>query len=212
MNKIILKAIVLSIAIAASLTSCDSDPTLQSYIVDSADKEGFISTSIPKTILGIDESKLSEDSQKAYNSINKVSMLMYPKTDSNDASFETEKEQLASILKNDKYTALMTHNQDGMTAKFMYQGDKDSIDEIIIFGTMDEAGMGVARVLGDDMNLSDIMKMLKELEKMDIDPAGLKGMMGGLGLNMDKDGEVDKEALKEILESNGIDTSDMQMD
>ncbi|OUS12585.1 membrane or secreted protein [Nonlabens dokdonensis] len=212
MNKIILKAIVLSIAIAASLTSCDSDPTLQSYIVDSADKEGFISTSIPKTILGIDESKLSEDSQKAYNSINKVSMLMYPKTDSNDASFETEKEQLASILKNDKYTALMTHNQDGMTAKFMYQGDKDSIDEIIIFGTMDKAGMGVARVLGDDMNLSDIMKMLKELEKMDIDPAGLKGMMGGLGLNMDKDGEVDKEALKEILESNGIDTSDMQMD
>lgn len=212
MNKIILKAIVLSIAIAASLTSCDSDPTLQSYIVDSADKEGFISTSIPKTILGIDESKLSEDSQKAYNSINKVSMLMYPKTDSNDASFETEKEQLASILKNDKYTALMTHNQDGMTAKFMYQGDKDSIDEIIIFGTMDKAGMGVARVLGDDMNLSNIMKMLKELEKMDIDPAGLKGMMGGLGLNMDKDGEVDKEALKEVLESNGIDTSDMQMD
>lgn len=212
MNKIILKAIVLSIAIAASLTSCDSDPTLQSYIVDSADKEGFISTSIPKTILGIDESKLSEDSQKAYNSINKVSMLMYPKTDSNDASFETEKEQLASILKNDKYTALMTHNQDGMTAKFMYQGDKDSIDEIIIFSTMDKAGMGVARVLGDDMNLSDIMKMLKELEKMDIDPAGLKGMMGGLGLNMDKDGEVDKEALKEILESNGIDTSGMQLD
>lgn len=212
MNKIILKAILVSIAIATSLTSCDTDPTLQSYIVDSADKEGFISTSIPKTILGIDESKLSDDSQKAYNSINKVSMLMYPKTDKNEASFETEKAQLSKILKSEKYTALMTHNQDGMTAKVMYQGDKDSIDEIIVFGTMDKAGMGVARILGDDMNISSIMKMLKELEKMDIDPAGLKGMMGDLGVNMGNDGKVDQEALKNILESKGIDTSDMEMD
>ncbi|AGC77818.1 uncharacterized protein DUF4252 [Nonlabens dokdonensis] len=208
MNKIILKAIVVSIAIAASLTSCDTDPTLQSYIVDSDNKEGFTKATIPVSILGIDESKLSEESQIAYNSIDKVSMLMYPKTADNDASFETEKQQLSDILKNDKYTALMTHNQDGMTAKFLYQGDKDSIDEIIVFGTMDKSGMGVARILGDDMNISSIMKMMNELKNSDIDTNGIKDMLKGLsmdlGMDNDKDGKIDQQTTDAIHEAIGL--------
>ncbi|QJP35596.1 DUF4252 domain-containing protein [Nonlabens sp. Ci31] len=209
MNKIILKIVLLTLAATAALTSCDSDPTLQSYIVDSGEKEGFISTSIPKTILGIDDSKLSEDAQKAYNSVSKVNILVYPKTDKNVVTFEKESAQLNNILKGEKYKTLMTHNQDGMKAKFLYQGDKDSIDEIIVFGTSDDMGMGVARILGKDMNLSGMMKMMKELEKIDIDPAGMKGILETMGIDTKDNVDIDEAAMKEMLESKGIDTSNM---
>jgi hypothetical protein len=209
MNKIILKIVLLTLAATAALTSCASDPTLQSYIVDSGDKEGFISTSIPKTILGIDDSKLSEDAQKAFNSVNKVNLLVYPKTDENAATFEKESAQLNNILKGKKYKTLMTHNQDGIKAKFLYQGDKDSIDEIIVFGTSDDMGMGVARILGNDMNLSGMMKMMKELEKVDMDPAGITGILGNMGIDTNSKGDLDEGAVKAMLESKGIDTSNM---
>ncbi|MFB0905295.1 MAG: DUF4252 domain-containing protein [Nonlabens sp.] len=211
MNKIIFKIVLFTMAAVVALASCDTDPTLQSYIVDSVDKEGFISTSIPKTILGIDDSQLSEEAKKAYRSINKVSLLMYPKTDGNTAAFEKETMQLSDILDNEDYNLLMTHNGQGMKAKFLYQGDKDAIDEIIVFGMAAGTGMGVARILGKDMNLSGMMKMMKELENLDINPTGIKSMLGGIGIDVGDAGEINKEAVKSILESNGIDTSEMEL-
>lgn len=211
MNKIIFKIVLFTMAAIVVLTSCNTDPTLQSYIVDSTDKEGFISTSIPKSILGIDNSQFSEDAQKAYKSINKVNVLVYPKTNLNVELFEKESKLLSDILDNKAYTLLMTHNQDGMKAKFLYQGKKDSIDEIIIYGMASGTGMGVARILGNDMNLSGMMKMIKELENMDINPAGIKGMLGGMGIDTDNAGEINEEAIKSVLESNGIDTTQMDL-
>jgi hypothetical protein len=211
MNKIIFKIVLFTMAAVVTLASCDTDPTLQSYIVDSGDKEGFISTSMPKTILGIDDSQFSEEAKKAYRSIHKVNLLMYPKTDDNTAAFEKETTQLSDILDNEDYHLLMTHNGQGMKAKFLYQGDKDAIDEIIVFGMAEGTGMGVARVLGKDMNLSGMMKMMKELENLDINPTGIKSMLGGIGINTDDVGEINEEAVKSILESNGIDTSEMEL-
>ncbi|WP_213522955.1 DUF4252 domain-containing protein [Nonlabens sp.] len=209
MNKIILKIVLLTLAATVALTSCDSDPTLQSYIVDSGAKEGFISTSIPKSIFGIDDSKFSKEAQKAYKSVSKVSVLVYPKTAENAAVFKKESTQLNNILKGNQYKTLMVHNEDGIRAKFLYQGDKDAIDEVIVFGTSDDMGMGVARILGNDMNLSGIMKMMKELEKVDIDPAGITSILGTMGIDTNSTGDLKEEAMKAMLESKGIDTSFM---
>jgi hypothetical protein len=106
----------------------------------------------------------------------------------------------------------MSHNQDGMKAKFLYEGDKDSIDEIIVFGMADKAGMmGVARILGDDMNISSIMKMMKEFDQNDADPTKVFDMLKGMGIDLEKgDGEVDQDAVRAIMESRGIDTSEME--
>ena len=106
----------------------------------------------------------------------------------------------------------MSHNQDGMKAKFLYEGDKDSIDEIIVFGMADKAGMmGVARILGDDMNISSIMKMMKEFDQNDADPTKVFDMLKGMGIDLEKgDGKVDQDAVRAIMESKGIDTSEME--
>jgi hypothetical protein len=57
-----------------------------------------------------------------------------------------------------------------------YTGDEEAVDEIIVFGFDENRGMGMARILGDNMNPNDILAFLKSLDKGDIDLDGLKGI------------------------------------
>jgi hypothetical protein len=187
MNKLIFRVIALSLVSLGFLTSCDNEDSLQQYYVDHSESEGFISTSIPKTIAGIDADKLSEESAKAYNSIDKISILALPLTDKNKTTYTTETEKLDKIFKNEKYELLMSHNSDGMKMKMMFDGSQGAIDEIIVYGNSPEMGLGVARILGDDMNMGSILNMMKELESQNINPTGIQSMMKGMGMPMGKE-------------------------
>ncbi|MGB3591067.1 MAG: DUF4252 domain-containing protein [Nonlabens sp.] len=184
MNKLILKIVGLGILAVSLLTSCEDDSTLQTYLVDSQEKTGFISTTVPKSVLGIDDSSFTPDSREAFRSIEKVNLLMLPATADKEAMINEEKEKLEAILSRGNYKTLMSHNSDGIKARFLYEGDTDSIDEFIIYGSAKQ-GMGLARVMGNDMNLGKIMKMMRELEKSDISTSGLQGVFKNLGVNTD---------------------------
>ncbi len=184
MNKIVLKIIAVSLVALAILTSCDSNQSLQQFYVDSSEKEGYITTSIPKTIVGIDDSKLSADAQKAYQSIEKINVLALPYDAGNVSQLETETAQLESILGNEKYELLMSHNSEGVKVKVLFDGSQDAIDEIIVYGSSPKMGLGVARILGDDMNMGAIMAMMQEMNSSDIDVNGVMGMMKNMGLDV----------------------------
>ncbi|BAO56086.1 DUF4252 domain-containing protein, partial [Nonlabens marinus] len=182
MNKLILKVIALSLTAMALLTSCEQQESLQQYYVDHEEADGFIMTSIPKTIVPIDKSKLSNESVEAYESINKINVLAMPLTADNKEMFAQETERLNKIFKNEKYELLMSHNSDGFKVKMMFDGTQDAIDEIIVYGNSPEMGLGVARVLGTDMNMARILNMMKELEGTNTSPAGIEMMMRGMGM------------------------------
>jgi hypothetical protein len=196
MNHIVIRIAFISVAIMATLTSCNDDPTVQSYYVDSQEKDGFITTTIPKSILGIDQNNLSSESRKAYESVNKINLLMLPATDNQKDNVKQETEVFNDILKKSNYKTLMTHSSDGVKARFVYEGDTDSIDELIVFGSSEDMGMGIARITGDNMNIGDLMKMMKELEKEDINPANLKGILQGMGMDVDQ--EMNKRKAKSV--------------
>lgn len=212
MNNFLVRLIPLGIALILLLSSCKSDPTLQEYFVDSQEKEGFVTTTIPKGILGLDVSNMSANAQQAYNSIDKVNVLYYPIDKQNTAVFEKESATLSAILKSDDFKTLMTHKSDRMNMKFLYDGSDDSIDEMIVYGSSPEMGLGVARVLGDDMNLGAIMKMMEEMKDVNMDESMAMDILKDIGLEVDEDGEVDEQAVKKMLESNGVDTSDIDFD
>ena len=58
----------------------------------------------------------------------------------------------------------------GMKMNIYYTGISDAIDEVIAFGYSKEAGVGVARILGENMNPSKIMEMMQNIE---MDPSQL---------------------------------------
>jgi hypothetical protein len=186
MNKLIVKITTLAIAAVALLTSCNDDPTLQTYIVDSQEKSGFYTGTFPKSILGIEEDQLSAESIEAYRSVDKVNILYLPKNDDKAAMIEEETRKLNNILNDDDYKLLMSFNSDNMKIKLLYEGDTENIDELIAFGSM-EQGMGVARVLGNDMNVGKLMKMMNELKDgNNLNPAGMKNVLKDLGIDPDE--------------------------
>lgn len=202
MNTITFRAALLIAAMALALTSCNSEPSLQQYYVDSQEKDNFVTTTIPKSILGLDVSNMSESSQEAYNSINKVNVLYYPMNDSDMVTFEKENAMLKKIISSDDYKTLMKHKQDGMNMQVVYEGDPKDIDEIIVYGMADEMGLGVARILGDDMNLGGIMKMMEELKDVDIDSSGMIDILKDLGMDSDlSEEELEKMIEKKVEES-----------
>ncbi len=63
-------------------------------------------------------------------------------------------------------------------AELYFLGEDDAIDELIVFGSDDEKGFGIARVTGDKMNPEALIKLLKSFEDGDLDVAGLPNLGG----------------------------------
>ncbi|MDP5078475.1 MAG: DUF4252 domain-containing protein [Nonlabens sp.] len=177
MTRLIFRIVLTSLTLAALLVSCSSKPSLQSYFLESQDKPGFYTQSIPKGILGIDENDLTGDAKTAYNSIEKVNVLFYPNNDKNKANFSKESAKVNAILQNEDYKMLVSHSDDNTKMRMVYDGTQDAIDEIIMYGTSDDMGMGVARIMGDDMQLGSILKLMNEMDKSSVDGTMLQNIM-----------------------------------
>jgi len=55
----------------------------------------------------------------------------------------------------------------GMSVSIYYNGDANNINEVIVFGYSKKVGVGVARVIGNNMNPTKITQMAEYLK---IDP------------------------------------------
>lgn len=170
----LIKHIVVMVILVTTLFSCDQNPSLQTYFVDHQEKSNFLSVDVPLSMLKIDENKLTDDQKEAYKSVQKLNMLAYKKDSVNSSDFNAEYAKVKTILDDKKYTELMRggNSTDG---KFMvkYLGEDDDIDEFILFGSSNDMGFAVVRVLGNDMDPNKLMKLSTVLQQGDFDDAQL---------------------------------------
>ncbi|KGL63505.1 DUF4252 domain-containing protein [Polaribacter sp. Hel1_85] len=155
------------------ITSCKNEKSLQGYLVESQEKTGFITVDIPTSFLQLKSDDVSDEVKATLKSIRKVNVVALP-VKGNEKAYEIEKATLKELFKDNKdYKSLMTMKAKGMHVNLYYTGDTDSIDEVIAFGYGKEAGVGVARLLGDDMNPAKIIEMMNSV-KIDGDNVGLE--------------------------------------
>lgn len=153
-------------------SSCKNEKSLQNYLVESQDKSGFIAIDIPTSFLQVKSDDVSEEVKETLKSIRKVNVVALP-IKGNEITYEVEKTKLKDIFKDNKdYKSLMTMKAKGMNVSLYYTGDTDSIDEVIAFGYGKEVGVGVARLLGDNMNPEKIIEMMNNI-KIDADNINL---------------------------------------
>lgn len=158
------------------LTSCKNEKSLQGYLVESQEKTGFITVDVPTSFLQLKNENVSEQVKATLKSIRKVNVVALP-TKGNEEAYEVEKNKIKSILNdNDTYKSLMSMKAKGMNVKVYYTGDTDAIDEVIAFGYSKKTGVGVARLLGDNMNPAKIMEMMNNI-KVDGKNIGLNKLM-----------------------------------
>lgn len=161
--KKITTVLVLFVA-AVMFTSCNNKQTLQEYLVESQEKKGFMTFDIPVNFFQPTSDQVSEEVMATIKSIRKINVVALPFKNNEDV-YETEKTALKEIFKNaDKYKSLMSMKAQGYNVKLYYTGNPDAIDEVIAFGYAKDKGVGVARILGDDMNPSLIIKMMDQIK------------------------------------------------
>lgn len=197
MKKLNLLGILLFIGI---LTSCQNDKSLQKYFVENQEDSDFLALDIPTSMFAnMDE--LDSEQKETLNSVKKINLLAF-KAASNREKFEEEKAQLNTIFKDEKYQLLMKYGGSNRKAALYFTGKEDAIDELIVYGYDDEKGLGVARVLGEDMDPEKIMKFMKSLDKSDISVQGLKDI--GDIINDAKDGKKDSIEVKVDVATDSI--------
>ena len=158
--------------ITAVLISCNNEQSLQKYYVENQEDTDFLALDVPTSMFTNSES-LETEARETLKSIKKINVLALKKEE-NPAKFEEEKIKLDEIFKNEKYQLLMKYGGGTRKAELYFTGDDDAIDELIVYGYDDEQGLGVARVLGENMNPQKIMELMKSLDGNNIDVERLK--------------------------------------
>lgn len=153
------------------IVACDNDPSLQKYYVDNQESKDFIAVDVPASMFA-NAGSLDEEQKRTLETIKKVNVLAIPKKETNQDKIETEKENIFNILKDEKYQLLMKFGGGTSRVEVYFTGEEEAVDEIILYGYDDEKGMGIARVLGDNMNPGDILSLIKSMEKGDVNIEG----------------------------------------
>ena len=151
------------------LTSCNSKPSLQEYLVDKQEDNAFVKLDLATSLLYAEEDKLSAEQKEVLKTVKKVNVVAFPKKD-NDAEYTIERNKLQEILSQEKYQTLTEMKHKGWSLSVKYMGDEDAIDEMIVFGSDKEKGFAVFRLIGKDMKPGDMIRML---ESMDSDNVNL---------------------------------------
>lgn len=163
-----LTTVLTLVVMALLVTSCKND-SLQGYLVESQEKQGFITVDLPVSFLELKDQDVSDQVKATVKSIKKINVVALPYKN-NEATYETEKDKLTKILAGEEYKSLMKMNAKGMKVSLYYTGSSDAIDEVIAFGYSKDSGVGVARLLGDNMNPAMIIEMMQNIK---IDPSNV---------------------------------------
>ena len=167
--------IIAFMAFAIVIASCASAPSLQKYYIDSQDNKNIISLDVPASIISLKEN-VSPEVEEALSSLKKFNILAFKKNGTNEAEFKVEEQKVKAILKNTKFKELMRVKDKGRNIILKYEGDDNSMDEVIVFASDNTQGFALVRVLGDNMEPGKIMKLANNISK--VDSEGFKQLEG----------------------------------
>ncbi len=173
---------VYTLILTVVLTSCNSEKSLQKYYVEKQSSDNFIAIDLPASLINLNDN-VSEESQKTIKTLKKLNILAFKLNENNEADYVRESKEIKEVLSNKKFNDLMRGKHENISFAIKYLGDEDKIDEVVIFASESSKGFIVARILGDGMNLTDMMKLMKDVEKFDTDNpafAQIGDLLGGL--------------------------------
>ncbi|MDG3581538.1 MULTISPECIES: DUF4252 domain-containing protein [Galbibacter] len=174
------QVILLIITVFVAVSCSNNKPSLQEYFVNNNDNPNFISLDIPSSILDVSKSSLSQQQKEAYESVKKLNVLAFKINGENKAEYEVEKNTVKEILKNEKYEDLMVINSGKHKGVVKYLGDDDAIDEVIVFGSDDENGFALIRILGNKMKPENMMTLVEAAQNGAVDASGIGKQLKGL--------------------------------
>ena len=128
-------------------------------------------------MIDISAAEFTESQKETYNSLEKINFLGYRVKESNAEAYNKELENIEKIFKNGKYDELMEFKTDGIKFRINAEATNDAVDEILVLASTEDKGFGVVRVLGDNMKPENMVKLIDDLQKADVNENQLKGII-----------------------------------
>ncbi len=163
------------IFLVIGVSACNNETSLQEYYVNNQSNKEFVALDLPASMLANMES-LDEDQRRTLETIKKVNFLAIPHKPENVSRIEEEKNKVNNILNDEKYQLLMRFGMGETRMELYFTGEDEAVDEVVLYGFDENKGMGIARVLGENMNPGDILNLIRSMEKGDIDLSGVSGV------------------------------------
>lgn len=159
------------------LTACKDENSIQTFFVKHQEKPNYSVVDISKTLVDFSDANLSKDEQEAYNSLDKLHVLMYKTTDSTQNAYNKELKKIQNVFKNPDYSELMTSSLDGIKLKISTIGEENTVDEVLVLASSNTMGFSAIRILGDNMSPEKIAALIFKMKDANMDNNKLKGIM-----------------------------------
>lgn len=166
--KNLISIFVYTLTLTVFLTSCSNEKSLQKYYVEKQNNDNFIAIDLPASLINLNDN-VSEESRETIKTLKKLNILAFKLNDNNAEAFTRESKEIKEVMSNRKFNDLMRGKHENISFAIKYLGDEDKIDEIVLFASESSKGFIVARILGEDMQPGKIMKLMKDVEKLDVD-------------------------------------------
>ena len=170
--------------IVFTIFSCKKEDSIQTFYVEHQERPDYSVVDISSTLLDINETNLTTTEKEAYQSLDKLHVLMYKATDSTQQEYKKELKAIKRVFSSEKYPELAVFNDSGIQFKIHSTAaleNKDAtVDELLVLGSADTMGFMVIRVLGDDLTIEKLATLITLLQKNGAENKALQGIMNFL--------------------------------
>ncbi|PKA83950.1 uncharacterized protein DUF4252 [Ulvibacter sp. MAR_2010_11] len=161
---------------ALALFGCNSEESLQRYLVDKQEDNNFVKVDLATSLLQSENAQFTKEERDILNTVKKINVVAYPVKQGNMVEYEAEKAKLNTIIAQEQYKTLIKYGSNNKGATLKYLGEEDAIDELIVFASDDERGFAIFRLLGDNMRPDSMLKLMNSINSGDIDASKLKSI------------------------------------
>lgn len=162
------------VVLSLLLFSCSNEPSLQKYFVENSESSDFIAIDLGSSIINTEKMTLSKEDETALKSFEKMNIIAFKKDSLNEEKYEVESKKVKDLLKAEKYQELMKMGSGSASGAIYFVGEEEHIDEFVLFANGKENGFAVVRILGNDMNPSQILNLVGLMQKANLDLEQLK--------------------------------------
>lgn len=173
----LLRKVTLICLITISFTSCKKEASIQTYFVEHQELPNFTFIDVSPKMIALSTVEFTEEQKDTYNSLEKINFLGYRIKDEDLTAYNNELTNIQNVFKNRNYYELMSFSTNGIKFRINAEGTQDVVNEVLVLASTEDKGFGVVRLLGDNMKPESIIKLIRKLQKADIDKKQLDGIL-----------------------------------
>lgn len=163
-----MRKLVIAIAAAFVVSSCQSEPSLERFMVDHAEAKNFVHMDLTSDMIASQVPNLSSEEQALMKSFKKLNILAYRATDSTDTQLKAKWDEVRQLVQSQpQYEELMRMGSGSQGAALYVVGDENNVKEFVLLGNGGSAvGFAVVRLLGDNMKMENAMTLMSVIGRL----------------------------------------------